>query len=131
MDFETLQGVYTYKKGDTKSGTRPIWATDCIDEVTEQFIVDKLRWLIAKSHVYCKRTTTTFLSESKDADNKTMVHIVFDLSYIYFNSDKVRDKKSGKVCFSVELIRKITILVDNTFVCFNDIGGMNAPFPYH
>ena len=35
-----------------------IWATDSIDEVTEIFIVEKLRCLVAKSDVYCTRTTT-------------------------------------------------------------------------
>ena len=40
--------------------------------------------------------------EMQDADNRTMVNIVFNSSYIYFNSDKVKDKKSGKVYFGVE-----------------------------
>jgi hypothetical protein len=64
-----------------------------------------------------------------DADNKTTVHNVFNLSYIYFKSDKITDKKLGKVCFGIDK-KKITILMANTFVCFNDIGKMNTPFPY-
>jgi hypothetical protein len=40
-----------------------------------------------------------------------MVHIVFNLSYIYLNSDKVRDKqKSVKVCFGGELMNKNHVL---------------------
>ena len=54
--------------------------------------------VIAKSHEQCTSTTThtKMLSESKDADNKTMVHIVNHLSYIYFNSNKVQTKNQEK-----------------------------------
>ena len=56
--------------------------------------------------MYIVQGQLQYLFDSKDTVNKTIVHIVFNLKYIYVNSDKVTDKKSGKVCFGVEFIRK-------------------------
>ena len=63
-----------YKEWDKKSNRKSL----------DDLGLNNLTPIWAKSHVYCTRTSThtQFLSESKDADNKTLVHIVFNLSYI-------------------------------------------------
>ena len=84
---------------------------------------------ILKYIVYCTRTTTKLLSEFKDADKKTMVHIVFNSSYIYFNSDKVTDKKSGKVCFGVEFIREKSYF-NGQYICLLQLHWRDE-YPLH
>ena len=57
--IQRVEQTYIWKSWDDLgiNNLTPIWATDSIDEVTEQFIVEKLRCLIAKSHIHCNGQT--------------------------------------------------------------------------
>ena len=104
----------------------PILATYSSGEVTEQFIVknfEQIRsldikylhrnwdaWLPRAMYIlHCTSTNThtKFLSKSMDADNKTMVHIVFNLIR---SQTKIRKRKfwsrmnkNKPLCYSVQL----------------------------
>jgi hypothetical protein len=46
--------------------------------------------------MYIVQGQLQYLSESKVADNKTMVYTVLKLSYIYFNSNNITNKVTDK-----------------------------------